>query len=200
MSNNVTLNPGAAGSTIATRDNGSNVQFQEVLIVTGASGSENVVDSTHPLFVQPVGGAASGAAASGNPVPVAGTFLTTQPTVTNGQAVTQAMTARGAQIIASGVDTVYVATGGSTTAAVAAAAAASAIKASAGRLCKVLVTTAGTAALNFYDNASTNTGTIIGTVTAAAVAGTVFTFDMPAANGIWCASGTNTPAVTVSYL
>jgi len=89
--------------------------------------------------------------------------------------------------------------GGQNTTAIAAAAAASAIKASAGRLRKVLVTTAGTAALNFYDNATTNTGTIIGVVTAAAVAGTVFTFDMTAANGIWCASTTNTPAVTVSW-
>lgn len=89
--------------------------------------------------------------------------------------------------------------GGNATVAVAAAAAAVAIKATAGRLAKVLVTTAGTAELDFFDNATTNSGTKIGVVTAAAVAGTIFDFNMIAVNGIWCASGTNTPAVTVSY-
>ena len=89
--------------------------------------------------------------------------------------------------------------GGSKTAPVVAAAAAAAIKATPGRLCKVMVTTLGTAALLFYDNASAASGTIIGAIAASAAVGTVSTFDMPAANGIWCASGTNTPAVTVSY-
>lgn len=55
---------------------------------------------------QGVGGlAASGAAKSGNPVQVGGVFNTTQPTVTTGQAVEQQMTARGATIVATGVDT-----------------------------------------------------------------------------------------------
>lgn len=90
-------------------------------------------------------------------------------------------------------------TGGASTAAVAAAAAAAAIKASAGRLHRVLVTTAGTASLTFYDNASAASGTILGFIPANAAAGTIYDLQMPAANGIWCASGTNTPAITVSY-
>jgi hypothetical protein len=53
-----------------------------------------------------IGGlAASGAAGAGNPVKVGGIFNTTQPTVTNAQAVDQQMTARGAEIVATGADT-----------------------------------------------------------------------------------------------
>src|SRR5262249_11031562 len=52
-----------------------------------------------------IGGlAASGATASGNPVPAGLTFNTTQPTVTNGQAVQAQGTARGAVIVATGTD------------------------------------------------------------------------------------------------
>lgn len=91
------------------------------------------------------------------------------------------------------------ATEGQRTTAVAAAAAAAAIKATPGRLCAVLVTTLGTAELQFFDNASAASGTKIGVVAASTVAGTVLAFNMPAAAGIWCNSGTNTPAVTVSF-
>jgi hypothetical protein len=53
-----------------------------------------------------IGGlAASGATASGNPVPFGLTFNTTQPTVTTGQAVSAQGTARGGQIVSTGVDT-----------------------------------------------------------------------------------------------
>lgn len=52
-----------------------------------------------------VGGlAASGATGAGNPVKTGGIFNTTQPTVTNTQVVDAQMTARGAQIVATGVD------------------------------------------------------------------------------------------------
>jgi len=54
---------------------------------------------------QGVGGlAASGATKAGNPVLAGGVFNTTQPTVTNGQAVDAQATARGARIVATGVD------------------------------------------------------------------------------------------------
>lgn len=89
--------------------------------------------------------------------------------------------------------------GGSQTTAVAAAAAAAAIKASTGALHRVIVTTAGTAALSFYDNASAASGTILLTIPANATAGTIYDVQFPAANGIWCASGTNSPAVTVGW-
>jgi hypothetical protein len=50
------------------------------------------------------GAAASGASKAGNPVQIGGVFNTTQPTVTSGQAVEAQSTARGAQIVAPGVD------------------------------------------------------------------------------------------------
>jgi hypothetical protein len=50
------------------------------------------------------GDAASGAAKSGNPVQVGHVFNTTQPTVTTGQVVEAQATARGALIVATGVD------------------------------------------------------------------------------------------------
>lgn len=64
------------------------------------------------MFAQ--GPAASGATAAGNPFKAGGVFNTTQPTVTNGQVVDEQMTARGAQIVATGVDTFSVSIGAST--------------------------------------------------------------------------------------
>lgn len=84
------------------------------------------------------------------------------------------------------------------TTAIAAAAAAASVKAGPGRLVTVLVTTLGTAGLTFQDGL-TATGTIIGTLPASAAVGTVYRFDLPAAVGIFCNSGVNTPAVTVGW-
>jgi len=91
--------------------------------------------------------------------------------------------------------------GGKSTAAVAAGVgtAAVVVKASAGRLCRVLVTTVGTAAMSFYDNASAASGTVIGAIPASAAVGTLYSWDMPAANGIVAGQVNNSPAVTVSY-
>jgi hypothetical protein len=50
------------------------------------------------------GNVASGTSDSGNPIKMGGVFNTTQPTVTTGQRVDEQMTARGAQIVAPGVD------------------------------------------------------------------------------------------------
>lgn len=58
------------------------------------------------LNAQVQGAAASGATKGGNPVQAGGVFNTTQPTVTTGQAVELQATARGALIVASGVDAV----------------------------------------------------------------------------------------------
>lgn len=56
-----------------------------------------------------VGGlAASGGTNAGNPDKIGGAFNTTQPTVTNGQAVDAQYTARGSAIVASGVDALTV--------------------------------------------------------------------------------------------
>ncbi len=57
------------------------------------------------LNAQVVGAVASAGANAGNPLKVGGAFNTTQPTVTNAQIVDAQMTARGAQIVATGADT-----------------------------------------------------------------------------------------------
>ena len=75
------------------------------------------------------------------------------------------------------------------------------VKASRGRLCRVLVTTAGTATtVSIFDNATTNSGTIIGTFPGNAPAGTVYDFEMPAVNGITVGGLATNPAITVSFL
>lgn len=66
------------------------------------SGTWTVQQGTPPWTV--TGNVASGSADSGNPLKIGGTFNTTQPTVTTGQRVDAQMTARGAQIVATGVD------------------------------------------------------------------------------------------------
>lgn len=98
----------------------------------------------------------------------------------------------------SGGNPVPVSDGGSQTMALAAATPA-VVKAAAGCLCRVLVTTAGTGAGIFYDNASAASGTVIGYVPANAAIGTPYSFQMPAANGIYYGGAANSPALTVSW-
>lgn len=61
-----------------------------------------------------------------------------------------------------------------------------------------LVTTDGTAAMTFYDNASAASGTVVGAIPANAPIGSVFTFNMPTANGLVVSGNAANPAVTVS--
>lgn len=97
--------------------------------------------------------------------------------------------------------TVLTTTGGVTTVAIAAGVTSdTVVKASAGRLCKVLVTTTGTNPLAIWDNASGHTGTIIGAFAASPTVGTVASFDMPAANGITVQGNAANPAVTISFI
>lgn len=73
------------------------------------------------------------------------------------------------------------------------------IKGKPGRLCRILVTTAGTAGVSIFDNASGHTGTIIGAIAANAVAGTMVECQSPAANGITVAGNASNPAMTVIW-
>ena len=91
--------------------------------------------------------------------------------------------------------------GGNLTGTVAAGAGTTPVSAQPGRLCRVLVTTAGTGSgdVLIYDNASTNSGTVVGIIPATIAIGTYYTFDMPVANGITVVNVTSGPALTVSY-
>lgn len=95
-----------------------------------------------------------------------------------------------------------VATGGKSTASVPSGAANTVVKASAGRLCRIMITTLGTGTGNvaIYDNATTNSGTIIGQFVNTLAVNTVQEFQMPAANGITVANVASGPVFTVSYV
>lgn len=100
----------------------------------------------------------------------------------------------------------WVTDGGRSTLAIAAATAGPiVVKAQPGELTRVLITTAGTTApVIFYDNTSACSGTIIGyinntTTDTSAVAGSVRTFMMRAANGITMCGGAASAGVTASY-
>lgn len=89
--------------------------------------------------------------------------------------------------------------GGKQTTAIASAGSAN-VKASPGRLFRVLITAAGTASLTFYDNAAGGaTGTIIGVTPPATTVGQIYDFQLPAAVGISAVGGAGTPGVTVSW-
>ncbi len=92
----------------------------------------------------------------------------------------------------------YVTDGGTATVVITASSA-GAVKASAGRVCKILTTSAATSAVNVYDNTNAASGTILATVPAAAAVGTVYSPQMPAAVGIYVGGGSGTPGLTVSY-
>ena len=68
-------------------------------------GSTNIVTGGASGLIAVGGPVASGASNADNPLKVGGVFNTTQPTVTNGQIVDAQYTARGAALVATGVDT-----------------------------------------------------------------------------------------------
>ncbi len=83
------------------------------------------------------------------------------------------------------------------TAAVAAAAAAAAIKATAGRLYSITVTTSGSAQMTLTDGAG---GTVLGVIPANAPPGEVFlSSSKPFATSLYANSGAGTPAIAVAY-
>lgn len=74
---------------------------------------------------------------------------------------------------------------------------AAAVKATSGKLCRVIITTAYTSAVNIYDNTSA-TGQPVFTSPATPAAGTIYDLMVPCATGIWCVPGT-AGALTVTY-
>ena len=110
VSGTVTANAGTGNFTVvqstAASLNATVVGTGTFAVQAAQSGTWNIgtlTTVTNPVTV--VGDSASGASKAGNPVQIGGVFNTTQPTVTTGQTVEAQSTARGAQIVATGVDT-----------------------------------------------------------------------------------------------
>lgn len=101
VSGTVTANAGS-GTFIV----GDGAGALNVIVDSGTTAVTQATASSLNAEVQ--GDAASGTAKSGNPVQIGGIFNTTQPTVTTGQVVETQATARGALIVASGVDAIAV--------------------------------------------------------------------------------------------
>src|SRR6266704_1541525 len=96
--NNLNVNLAASAATVTVT--ATNLQTNVAQI-----GGTNIVTGGVAGLMAVGGPVASGAANADNPIKVGGVFNTTQPTVTNGQVVDAQMTARGARIVATGVDT-----------------------------------------------------------------------------------------------
>lgn len=73
------------------------------------------------------------------------------------------------------------------------------VKASAGYLCRVLITAAGSAATAIWDNATGHTGVILGAIPANPTVGAIYTFNAPALAGITIQGAANTSGVTVFF-
>lgn len=91
----------ALTSTLNSGKQSLDVNVSNIISVT-QSGTWTVQQGTPPWSI--VGNIASGATDSGNPVKIGAIFNTTQPTVTNAQRVDLQATARGALMVATGVD------------------------------------------------------------------------------------------------
>ena len=112
---NIGVIPAVANAAAPTYTEGNAVLLSTDLsgnlrTTTSVTGTVAVTQSTSPWTIQ--GDSASGAAKAGNPVQIGGVFNTTQPTVTTGQTVEAQSTARGALIVATGVDAFTVAVSG----------------------------------------------------------------------------------------
>jgi hypothetical protein len=92
-----------------------------------------------------------------------------------------------------------VSVGGVANVAIAVAAANTIVKAAPGRVCRLVITAAGTTALTIFDNASTNSGTVLFATPASTVVGTIYDIQMPAQNGIVVQNTASGPAATLSF-
>ena len=73
------------------------------------------------------------------------------------------------------------------------------LKASAGRLARVVVTTLTATASTIYDSSALAAGTILFVIPTAAPIGTIYMIDLPYVNGLTVQSTGSTGAVTVGY-
>jgi hypothetical protein len=73
------------------------------------------------------------------------------------------------------------------------------LKAAPGRLCRIVVTVAGTVAFSVFDNASAASGTALFISPATTSIGTIFDIQMPAQVGITVSNPASGPGVTFTW-
>jgi len=89
--------------------------------------------------------------------------------------------------------------GGQFSQAVASGAGTVTLKAAPGRLCRIVITAAGTAAVSIFDNASAASGTALFISPATTNLGSIIDVQVPAQNGITVSNPASGPNVTVSW-
>jgi hypothetical protein len=89
--------------------------------------------------------------------------------------------------------------GGKFNQAVASAAGTVVLKAAPGRLCRIIITVAGTASVSVFDNASAASGTALFISPATTSVGTIFDIQMPAQLGITVSNPASGPGITVGW-
>lgn len=102
-------------------------------------------------------------------------------------------------MIATQIGEALMSVGGAFSQAITVAAANTVIKAAPGRVCRLSITVAGTTALTIFDNASTNSGTVLFATPATTTAGTVYDIQIPAQLGITVQNTATGPGATISW-
>jgi hypothetical protein len=69
-----------------------------------------------------------------------------------------------------------------------------------GMLCRIVVLTAGTGTITFYDNPTTNSGTILFILPASPTVGAVYDIRLPFATGLYAQAAASSSSVAVSFL
>jgi hypothetical protein len=73
------------------------------------------------------------------------------------------------------------------------------LKAGPGRLIKVVVTASAAGVVTVYDNATTNSGTVLFATPASPAVGTIYTIDLPAVNGLTVVAASTPSSVTIGW-
>jgi hypothetical protein len=73
------------------------------------------------------------------------------------------------------------------------------LKAAPGRVCRIVVTVAGTVAFTVFDNASAASGTVLFTSPTSTSLGSIFDLQIAAQNGITFSNPVSGPGITVSW-
>lgn len=92
-----------------------------------------------------------------------------------------------------------VSVGGNSNAAIATGSSTTTIKNGPGRLCRIVITAAGTAAFTVYDNTA-GSGTALFVSPTSTSVGTIYDLQMPAMVGITVVNVASGPAITVSFI